>query len=375
MDRPTPAPSPARRRSGATLLALAATALALAVPVAALADDTDLASAGAAWSAGRLVDGERATTTFDGVEYDDIGLTADVLLALAATATGADTIRSIAAWFEGEVEGYVGAADGAAYAAPTAKAIIVADALGRDARDFGGRDLVADLLALEAADGRFSDVSEFGDFSTPFGQALAVIALERSGVGASSAAIERLVATACPDGGIPAAFDTEPCASDVDATAVTIDALVLAGVAAPAVEAASSWLAAAVTDGAALSTNSLGLAAVALERSGATDDADTARRAIRALAQGCDTVEPGAILADASGAGDSLRATTQAVLGLAGVGYATVTATGADDALAPLDCTGGAGRTSPGMLVGAGALAAALVLTLLVRRRRAAVAP
>lgn len=366
-------PTPPLRPLPSRGLVAAVVVLTLLPSSAAFADDRRLAEASAAWAADQLVDGQRATVTFDGVEYDDAGLTADVILALGATGSGAAVIAEASDWFEGGIDAYTGATDDAVAVGAVAKATILAVAVGRDPRDFGGRDLVADLVAREAPDGRFTDAGPFGDFSTPFTQALALIALERAGITPSAAAVARLAGSACADGGIPAAFDAAPCASDVDSTALAVDALVAVGGPSDAIDAAAGWLESELAgpdaDG-ATSANSLGLAAVALVRAGDDGAAATLRARVAELAQGCDAPEPGAVRADVDGAGDALRATPQAVMGLTGVGYATIDATDAEPALRPIDCGVLSSSVRAELLLGAAALLALVLLG--VRRRRAA---
>jgi MYXO-CTERM domain-containing protein len=399
--------SPRHRSSLVTRGATLAAALVLALTAtpadrahaAAAATPPEAAEAAAHWSTTRLTDGVRV---FDEeYAFDDTGLTIDVLLALAATGTGGQTITAVADWVATQVGSYTGVSDGATYVGPTAKAIVAAIAAGRDPRAFGDVDLVALLEGREAADGRFTDDSSFGDYSSTISQALAIIALERAGVGASSAAVDRLAAQACEDGGLPLEFDADACVSDVDATAFAIDALVLHGGAVETSAAAVNWLedvqaadgSFATREGVA-NTNSTALAAMALRRGGSPLAADLAVEWILARVQGCDAEAPGAVLADPTGTGDTLRATTQAVLGLTGVGPSTVDADGAAPETRPLDCTADAGAPDDGtdvaaptvdaaaasddtedrptpVIVGVGvALALAVLVGLTVRRRR-----
>ncbi len=87
------------------------------------------------------------------------------------------------------------------YAGPIAKALLGILVAGEDPTDVQGMDLVAELQGLEGPDGRFSDVSIYGDNSNTIGQALAVIALLRAGESVSDASIQVLLAQQCADGG------------------------------------------------------------------------------------------------------------------------------------------------------------------------------
>ena len=104
------------------------------------------------------------------------------------------------------------------YAGSFAKLIVVAAAQGVDPTAFGTgprKDLVANLRALECGThtrtdcpagtaGRFSDRSQFGDFSNPITQSLAVIALERATRrGASRNAVSYLLGAAVRERRLP----------------------------------------------------------------------------------------------------------------------------------------------------------------------------
>lgn len=325
-------------------LLVAAALVGPTAPAAAAPTVEDVAAAAAHWTTGRLTDGVRVYD--EEFAFDDVGLTIDVLLALAATGTGAGTITAVADWVEGQAATYTGAAEGATYVGATAKAIVAAVATGRDPRAFGGLDLVERLATREGPDGRLTDASTFGDYSSTISQALAVVALERAGVGASDAAVAYLAGRACADGGLRLELDADGCTSDVDATAFAVDALLLDGSQVAVVGAAVNWLEDVQgADGGFSSSegvpnaNSTGLAAMALRRAGAELAADRAVAWLIGLAQGCDAADVGAIAADPDAGGDALRATPQAVLGLTGVGPATVDATGAATSTRPLDCT------------------------------------
>src|SRR5690606_22271165 len=79
------------------------------------------------------------------------------------------------------------------YAGPLAKTLLAVMLQGGDPTDFGGYDLEAELrsrLQTTGPDaGRFSDLSQWGDYSNGFGQALAVLALSHDDDGVPASAV------------------------------------------------------------------------------------------------------------------------------------------------------------------------------------------
>ncbi|GAA3047807.1 peptidase [Actinokineospora globicatena] len=327
--------------AGVTAVALVMTPLGAAAQAGATADDT-----AAGWLARQLVDGDHvesapATPDFDG--------TADVVLALDAAGVGADAATKAAAFLAepDAVLEYVG--DGAAesYAGPLAKLALVAESRGLDPRSFGEVDLVAGLGALQAPSGRFVDASAQPDQSDGLSQALAVLALERAG-GAPAKAVDFLVASACQDGGFPVALDST-CLSDVEGTAVAVQALLAVG-RADAATAGLTWLISqqSATGGfksslpdAVDNAASTGLAAQALRAAGKTAEADKAVAFLTSLQQGCTAAEAvrGAIFATPGSNVGAVSATSLAIPGIVGISYAKVSSVGASNALPTVDCT------------------------------------
>lgn len=314
---------------------------------------TDPARAAAGWLAGELVDGERIVNEQFG--FDDAGLTADVVLALASAGVAADIIGTATDWLVGAAADYTGPASDSVFAGATAKLALVLHVTGRDARDVGGIDLVAQLLDREQADGRFTDASEFGDFSSTLTQALAVLALTRiADAEPSPQAISFLLDQRCQDGGFRFDPDAEDCTSAVDTTGFVVQALsALGGEASTvAIADAADWLesvqtdvggftdAAAGDDPPPANANSTGLAAVALAIAQRPDAVADARELLSSLQVGCDGDQPGSIRFDDLDAGDRDRATSQAVLGLTGIGLDTVSAAGASTIVPVFDCDG-----------------------------------
>jgi hypothetical protein len=286
--------------------------------------------AAAGWLARQMADGERLETEFGGVKYPDQGLTIDAILAFAAARTADDYGDRALAWLaKPEISGAYLGTGGESYAGPHAKLAVAARVKGANPRDFAGVDLIAGLAALQAPSGRFSDRSQFGDFSNAFTQSYALFALGRDADGAAY-----LANTQCPDGGFPVTFETSPCVSDVDATAIVIQALRAQG---KPTGRAVTWLRSKQqADGGFPSAqggsnaNSTGLAAQVLSGTAAAK----ARAYLKSLQVGCTAPEAdrGAIAFDASGftKANAPRATAQAVLGLTGANLATLRSGGPD---------------------------------------------
>jgi hypothetical protein len=289
-------------------------------------------AAAAGWLARQMADGERLETEFGGVKYPDHGLTIDAIFAFAAAKTADDYSDRAIAWLarpENE-DAYLGTG-GESYAGAHAKLAVAARVKGKNPEDFGGVDLIAGLRALQAPSGRFSDRSQFGDFSNAFTQSYALIALGREPRGA-----DYLAHSQCPDGGFPVTFETSPCVSDVDATAIVVQALRTQGK--PTGDAVTWLRSKQQADGGfpnaqgGSNANSTGLAAQVLSGRPAA----RARAYLKSLQVGCTGLEAdrGAIAFDASGfnKANAPRATAQAVLGLTGANLATLRSGGPDGA-------------------------------------------
>ena len=124
-----------------TLTALAATS----APASAAVDPTPV-DVGASWLSSQLTDGIVHNDQYD---FDDIGLSADVGLGLAAVGGHDDTVHAIAAAVEPRAhdEWYTSTYDGVTtlYAGSLAKAAVFAQTAGADPTDFGGEDLISEL--------------------------------------------------------------------------------------------------------------------------------------------------------------------------------------------------------------------------------------
>jgi hypothetical protein len=174
----------------------------------------------------QLTDGDH----YEAGGFVQYGTTVDIALGLAAAGTQPDALAAFLDEPE-TVDAYTHGApfdrEDAVYAGPTAKLAVTASLLGLDPRDVGGEDLLANLAALESESGRFSDVSDFGDFSNVIGQSFAVLAqTAATGLQPDDAAIDFLLGARCDDGGFPIDFPANgACESSPDATGLAIQAL------------------------------------------------------------------------------------------------------------------------------------------------------
>ncbi|TCB97170.1 peptidase [Micromonospora zingiberis] len=326
-------------------LTLATPAIATPTQVGAVRSD-----AAAGWLARQLVDGERFEAVFGGVAYPDQGLTLDAVFAFAAGGVAEDFGARALAWVtRPDVrDGYLGDGVTEAYAGATAKLALAVAVRGGDSTDMGGVDLIARLRSLQSPGGRFTDRSAWGDFSNAFSQSFAILALDRTAHGVPAAAAGWLAGTRCPDGGFPLLPAQPVCVSDVDATAIAVQALRAAGRRADAA-AGLRWLVSVQradggftnADGVA-NANSTGLAAQALRDGGRSLAWARARVFLAGLQIGCagPVADRGAVDFD-GGLFDSstaTRATAQALLGLTGTGYARLSTTTATTGAPTLPC-------------------------------------
>ncbi len=326
------------------------------------------------------MDGERFEQTFSGQTFIDPGLTVDAVLAFAAAGVSGDNADKAIAWLnKPEVTAnYDGDFDDdptkGFSAGSLAKLILAAEVMGKDPHAFGGVDLVALLLPLQQPSGRFVDSSSFGDFVNALGQSFAVIALHRTGDHDAEAtkAAQYLLSVECSDGGFPLNFPTapgDPCDSQIDATALVVQALLAAGQT-DAAKDGLDWLVSkqkasggfdddAASNPLPVNANSTGVAAEALRVGGRTEAADKAVAFLLAQQIGCGATAAnrGAIAYDSTGfnASTATRATTQAVLGLAGVGLVDLNIKGAATAAPTLTCAAPTATPKP-TISGAGGL-------------------
>ena len=337
----------------------------LAAPSALPATSTDPALVGAGFLERQLAaGGHHFFVTFDGIDYPDYGVTLDAVLALDAAGAGQTEAAAATEYVADNVMDYISSTQfdpTGLYAGATAKSLLVAVAQGVDPKAFGGVDLVSTLKGLEQPNGRFADKSDFGDNSNLIGQSFAVMALRRAGQTTSPASVEIIRDNQCSDGGFSLGFGAEPCVSDPDVTAFAVQALLAARGAgdADAGEGLDYLAGIQGADGgvggagptAAHNANSTGLAGQAFLAGGRTAQARAAQGYLRALQYGCTypagfrggiaydraaftaAAAPGAVVQD-----QDRRATSQALLALAGTPLYAVSGTGADATAPDLTC-------------------------------------
>jgi hypothetical protein len=323
-------------------------------------------------SAGRLgqylyYNADHFSQTFDGQSFADYGLTVDGILAMDSAHVGQNEAVRATDYVAAHIHEYTGTGAGSdpeQYAGATAKALLLAEAQHvTPAYHLGGVNLLAQLERLEAPNGRFSDISDFGDFSNTFGQSFAVIALSRAGQTLSKESISYLYRQQCPNGGFRIQLGDSTCTTssdaDTDATSMAMQGML----ALPSSTTRTSRLSQAflylksqmgsdggVRGGSPTNTpnaNSTGLAVASMK---ATDHPTYAAKGTSYLTGqrfGCRFPAPmrGLVAYDATrrsqaqaaGANaklndQDLRTTAQAVLGLDGVPYVSITKTGASPA-------------------------------------------
>lgn len=327
------------------LVALAAAAL-VAAPQAQAAE---AAPSAGTWLVSQFADGSRLLRVPTDPASGDAGLTADGIYALAAAGVGKSTAVQAATWLAAPEQqaAFIGDGDSESYVGGLAKLALVAQTLGQDPARFGGVDLLKRLAGLESETGRFRDKTADPEFelTNTFTQALSIIVLQRAGL-PTDKAVAYQAGTRCADAGFPIELDQSTCKSDVDATAIALQALLAAGekkVSAGVLD----WLEGQQqADGgframdAPTNANTTGLAVGALVAGGRVAAADKAVAFLKTLQVGCADAQRGAISYDSKGfdAGTAVRATTQGALGLARVSLAQVSAEDATPGVPAIEC-------------------------------------
>ncbi|NNG39477.1 terpene cyclase/mutase family protein [Flexivirga sp. ID2601S] len=337
------------RRAGAGLATIACaglTGFALAAPAGAATPDAG--TAGSFLTAQLAAGGDHFSTSAGGQSYPDYGLTIDAVLALDAARVGQQGAGRAAAYVSKNAASY-NAMGSDLYAAATAKLLVFAQVQGLPSAGYAGQ-----LRSLQQPSGQFKDKSAYGDYSNTIGQSLGVIGLQRAGT-PNAAATAFLLKQQCTDGGFRISF-AGACTSDPDATTYAVQALAASGGHAAAIGKAAGFLAGKQTANGGIiepaagptpNANTTALAAVAFTLAGNPAAAAKAKAFVAGLQYDCSfpAALRGGIAYDrkafdaqkakgkASTAIDSdRRSTSQAVLGLTGTPYLTLTAGGSASA-------------------------------------------
>ncbi|WP_308404214.1 prenyltransferase/squalene oxidase repeat-containing protein [Streptomyces sp. ATCC 21386] len=290
-------------------------------------------------SAANLKQGQYYTAG-PGMSRADFGLTIDGAYALAATGLDNAKLRGIVDFLDHEgqdgegrtVNDWTGVGTAHATGGSLGKTALLAEAVGRDPRDFAGHDLIAALdkavctKPSTAPDRSCAAKGAYTYAPSVFAQSLALIAQLRAGEKAEEplAYLESLQ----HDSGAWPSLIPSTNDSDVDSTAIAAMALDLAGGdrAGKAVDKALAWLAdKQLSDGgfpgaAGNSVNSAALAVqgLSLDAEAYADEIGEARKFL-ASQQNSDG---GFNVAEEGQRGSDLRASTQAVGGSTGVSFA-----------------------------------------------------
>jgi hypothetical protein len=289
----------------------------------------DSAQAAADWLKDNLTDGSHAELEYDGDMFADAGLTIDSMWALMA-AGDTEAAQKAADWLalRDTAIDYAGDGEQAAYPSAMGKLALAYLTPGVTVSpEYKPADLAASIAGRISPEGRFRDISEWGDNSTPAGQAFDIILLVQLGQldGLTADPVAGLLAVGCEDGSYPSMFDTDPpCVGDVDTTAIVAQAMLAAGQGEVA-ERAFDYLLTAQTESGRWqsfgvdSVNSTALAVGALSLWDTPEAKDAAALGMEELAA-WQLPKTAAFPAVAGGEGD-LRATAQGILGLKGVSY------------------------------------------------------
>lgn len=331
------------RRTAASVLAAA---IAVALPVSTAQGATSLRAQTGAGVLQRYLaaNGNHFHTTFEGTDYPDYGLTLDGVIAMDAAGVGDYRSEQVTSYVKDHLSEYAGDGDNESYAGATAKALLVSLSQNITPKGtLGDANLVTRLKALETpGTGRFSDRSNYGDYSNNIGQSLALVSLHKAGEALSYDSVAYLRQQQCTNGGFRLNPGTSACVGDPDTTSFAVQGLLSA----PQTTVTKNRISKAITflkskmasnggvkggtSTEAPNSNSTGLAVMAFDSTGYSTLAGKGRSFLISLRYGCafPASMRGAIAYNASARSaqaakgsaatltdQDLRSTTQAVLG------------------------------------------------------------
>lgn len=301
-----------RRTALVPAVAFAAAALAIAPSISASAASSPRAHLAADWQVSQLDPDGTIPSDFPG--FVDWGLTIDTALMLSAEGNDPDELALVGSAIEDHYYTDYATFEGTIAANAMSKALVAADVMHANVRDYGGhnlRSIVVNRIAGPAAgreQGRIRDKTTQDlptDFSNTLGQSYGVIGLARTGPLPTST-VDYLLRQRCSEGFFRInpvknhtcdQGDADQSPPDVDATALAIQALLVArqhGVTLPkgTISGTVAWLQSVQKPNGAFgggastpgrNTNSTGLAAQALAAAGRDTSAGLAKEAVRDL--------------------------------------------------------------------------------------------
>ncbi|WP_373287988.1 prenyltransferase/squalene oxidase repeat-containing protein [Streptomyces lasiicapitis] len=281
-----------------------------------------------------------------GTGFADYGLTIDGAYALAATGTDNDALRGIVDFLDGKgkdgstpgrtVNDWTGVGTSHAAGGSIGKVAVLAQAVGRDPRDFAGHDLIAALkksvckVKSQGADRSCAAKGAYRYAPSVFSQSLAVIAQLRAGQKTAAAAPVTYLRSLQKSTGAWPSLIPPTGDSEVDSTAMAAMALKLdkSPKSEKAVAKALKWIASKQLRGGGFpgaSGNSVNSAALAVQ--GLSLDAPKYRTQIkkaRKFLAGQQNSDGGFNVAASGQRGSDVRASTQALGGAIGTSFGTL---------------------------------------------------
>ena len=268
-----------------------------------------------------------------GPTFPTVGLTIDGALGLAAAKTADPTLAMITTWVAHNADSWTGIETSTFPPSGGAlgKEALLAEVVGRDPHNFGGHDLIAaiDQAVCTGVSATCVAAGNYTDSSSVFDQTLGVLAQLRAGDTTNAASpvayLESLQkGNGAWSGAIPASTTTT-----VDSTAMAVMALDLTSstTAQLAVQSGLDWIVTqqqgdgGFTGASGISTNSTALAVMALGTSTFYATQIAAAQTFLAAEQNPDG---GFTTAVGTATGSNLRGSTQAVNGLAGASFGTL---------------------------------------------------
>ena len=273
----------------------------------------------------------------------DFGLTIDGALALAATGDQRQALRRIVAFLASggkdpagkTINSWTGIGTRFASGGAIGKEALLAEVVGANPRDFGGRNLIAALDASvcphagAGGKARCPAAGSYAYASSVFDQALGVIAELRAGQRRQAAAPVRYLASLQHrDGSFPSLIPG--AGGDVDSTAMAVMALALVPGRAAAADVSSgvAWIAGQQkpaggfpgTGGISVNTAGLAIQALSLRRASYRPHLAAAERFLAREQNG----DGGFRLNAGSSGGSNLRASAQAVGGAAAIPFGSL---------------------------------------------------